>query len=141
LGSSEAVEPYRDLDLPERFADVEAEAQELAEQVWDDQLAALRQELDTITEGVRAVVARYQPQLAQLDTDLQAELAPWRERVKRLRHAVAVEMVRFRPALPVRPEAETALVDEVRWLFDGQRDYLTQLAIYKARKNGQAAEG
>jgi hypothetical protein len=136
----EAVEPYRDLDLGERFAEVEAEAQELAEQAWNDQLAAHRGELNTIREEVGAIVARYQPQLAQMDADLQAELAPWRERVERLRRAVAVEMGRFRPALPPRPEAETDPLDEGTWLFDGQRDYLTQLSIYKARKNGRAAD-
>jgi len=94
----EAVEPYRDHDLAAGFAEVEAEARALAEQAWDELLAAHRQELDTITEEVRAIVARYQPHLAQMDADLQAELAPWRERVESLRSAVAVEMVRFRPA-------------------------------------------
>jgi hypothetical protein len=46
----------------------------------------------------------------------------------------------FRLALPARPEAEADPLDEDTWLFDGQRDYLTQLSIYKARKNGQAAD-
>jgi hypothetical protein len=51
-----------------------------------------------------------------------------------------MEMRRFRPALPPSPEADTEQVDEETWLFDGQRDYLSQLAIYKARKHGQDAD-
>jgi hypothetical protein len=135
-----AVEPYRDLDLAARFEAVEAEAQRLAADAWRQRIASYQDELDDITEEVRTIVARYQPQLAQMNADLQAELAPWRERVERLRRAVAVEMVRFRPALPVHPEAETEPVDEETWLFDAQRDYLTQLSIYKARKNGRASD-
>jgi hypothetical protein len=54
--------------------------------------------------------------------------------------AVAGAMVRFRPALPARPEADTEPVDEETWRFDGQRDSLTQLSIYKARTHGQAAD-
>jgi hypothetical protein len=119
---------------------VEAEAQRLAADAWRQRIASYQDELDDITEEVRTIVARYQPQLAQMNADLQAELAPWRERVERLRRAVAVEMVRFRPALPVHPEAETEPVDEETWLFDAQRDYLTQLSIYKARKNGRASD-
>jgi hypothetical protein len=99
-----------------------------------------RQELDAITEDVRALVWRYQERLAQMDAALQAELAPLQERVDRLRNAVEGAMRRFHPALPARPEAETDLVDEVTWLFDGRRDYLTQLSSYQARKNGQAVD-
>jgi hypothetical protein len=49
-------------------------------------------------------------------------------------------MRRFRPVLPPSPEADTESVDEDTWLFDGQRDYLRQLAIYKARKHGPDAD-
>jgi hypothetical protein len=58
------------------------------------------------------------------------------ERAEALRRAVEVVMRGFRPALPARPEAETEPVDEEAWLFDGQRPYPTQLAIYKAHRNG-----
>jgi hypothetical protein len=36
--------------------------------------------------------------------------------------------------LPDRPIQETADADEADWLLDSQRDYLTQLRHYKARK-------
>lgn len=136
----EAIEPYRDLDLAARFEEVEAEAEHLADEAWREQIAPYQEDIDDITEEVQVIVARYQERLAQMDTELQAELVPWRERVERLRRAVEVEMGLFRPALPLRPEADIEPIDEETWLFDAHRDYLTQLTIYKARKNGPAAD-
>jgi hypothetical protein len=136
----EAIERYRDPELAVRCAEAEAEAERLADAVWREQIAPHEDALDDITAEVRTIVARYQKRLAQMDVELQAELNPWRERVEFLRHAVAVAMEQFRPALPARPEADIEPVDEAGWLFDAQRDYLTQLSIYKARKQGQAAE-
>ena len=136
----EAVEPYRDRFLAERLRETADEAQEVAEQVWDEQLAPHRREIESITEDVRTIVTRYQEYLARMDTALQSELAPLQERSERLRHAVEVEVARFHPVLPRRPEADPAPVDEDAWLFDGQRDYFAQLAIYKARKHGQAGD-
>jgi hypothetical protein len=49
-------------------------------------------------------------------------------------------MRRFRPALPPRPEADTAPVDEDTSLFDGQRDDLTQLSSHQARQHGQGSD-
>ena len=46
-------------------------------------------------------------------------------------------MRQFRPVLPPSPEADTVGMNEEMWLFDGQRDYLRQLAIYKAREHRQ----
>jgi hypothetical protein len=136
----EAVEPYRDMSLADRFEEVETEAQEMAEQAWEAQMGPYRQERDAISEDVRGIVEGYQAQLAQMDAALQAALAPLRERVEALRRAVEVAMRRFRPALPERPEAGTEPVDEEAWLFDGQRPYLTQLSIYKARRDGHGSD-
>ena len=112
----------------------------MADQFWEARMAPYQQALDAITEEVGEIVGRYRDQLAQMDAALQAELAPLQERVDMLRHAVEVAMRRFRPALPPSPEADTEPVDEEMWLFDGQRDYLRQLSIYKARKHGQDAD-
>jgi hypothetical protein len=128
------------MSLAERLGEVGAEALEVADQAWETQMAPYQQALDAITEDVHALVGEYQERLAQMDAALQAELAPLQERMETLRHAVEVAMWRFHPTLPTRPEADTEPVDEETWLFDGQRDYLRQLAIYKARKHGQDAD-
>jgi hypothetical protein len=103
-------------------------------------MAPYQQALDAIAEEVGEIVGRYRDQLAQMDAALQAELAPLQQRMEMLRRAVDTAMRRFHPALPPSPEADTEPVDEETWLFDGQRDYLSQLAIYKARKHGQATD-
>jgi hypothetical protein len=59
-----------------------------------------------------------------------------------LRQTVQEERERFarEVELPERPEAETDAIDEEAWLYSSDRDYLAQLAMYKARKNGQASD-
>jgi hypothetical protein len=131
----EAAGPYRDLDLAARFEEAEAEAEHVADEAWSEQTAPYQEEIDEITAGVRTIVTGYQARLSRMDAALQAELRPWRERMERLRHAVAGEMDRFHPILPLRPEADIEPIDEEAWLFDARRDYLTQLAVYKARKH------
>jgi hypothetical protein len=49
-------------------------------------------------------------------------------------HAIENRRESFDPELPDRPAPETDEVDESDWLFDSQRDYLTQLKHYKDRK-------
>jgi len=42
--------------------------------------------------------------------------------------------------LPDRPEPRTATADEEGWLYRSSRDYLAQIAVYKARRNGHHEE-
>ena len=51
--------------------------------------------------------------------------------------AITEMAAEFAPELPDRPEPDQAEVDESDWLFDSGRDYLEQLAMYKARKSGE----
>jgi hypothetical protein len=139
----EAIEPYRDPTLADRLEEAEDAARELAEEAWAERLAPYQEELDAIREEVGAIVARYEGRLENLDETLQADLTPLRERMDAVRHAVQEEMNRFEVLLPERPAAETDPAAEDNWLFASERDYFTQLAAYKARRNGQAedAEG
>jgi hypothetical protein len=102
------------------------------------QLAPYREELDTIREESGEIVARYEGRLEGLNETLQAELAPLRQRMGTVRQALQAEMAHFQVTLPERSTPEIDPVDEDDWLFSSERDYLTQLAMYKARKNGQA---
>ena len=65
---------------------MEAEAEDIASQLWEERITPYREELEGITAEARAIVGPYQNQLAEMDADLQAKLAPLRERAKRLRH-------------------------------------------------------
>jgi len=132
----EAILPYRDETLPERLRAVEAEALESARRAWADQTAPVRQTLDRLAQAIQAIVARYQGQLEALNVELQAELAPFHEPIEMVRQAVEALQENFCPALPARPEPDVDEPGEDGWLLDTQRDYLAQLAYYKARKDG-----
>jgi hypothetical protein len=60
----DAITPYRDMTLAERFEEVAAEALEVADQFWEAQMAPYQQALDAITAEVGEIVGRYQDQLA-----------------------------------------------------------------------------
>jgi hypothetical protein len=137
-----AIAPYRDPTLRDRLHDAADEAQELAEEAWDERLAPLREERDAIERDVRRLIADYTEDLQRLKDRLQEDMAPLEERAARLRQVVRDERERFtrEVVLPERPEAETDAIDEEGWLYSSDRDYLTQLARYKARKNGQASD-
>jgi hypothetical protein len=134
-----AVTPYRDEGLESRLDDAAQEAQEAAEAAWEEDTADLQQGLDALKADIGPMLARYQGRLAALNAELQAELAPFQERIESLRHAAENLVFTFDPELPARPEPETDGVDEADWLFDSQREYLTQIDHYKAHKQGEAA--
>jgi hypothetical protein len=53
-----------------------------------------------------------------------------------LQHAVWEAQDAFNPTLPERPQPHVEPGDESTWLYDSQRDYLTQLSVYKRHGNG-----
>jgi hypothetical protein len=137
----EAIEPYRDLTLEERLDEAGEEAREQAEEAWEERIAPYREELDSIEQDAKQVAGAYGDELRQLNERLQADLAPRRARMASVRQALQEEMDRFDEVeLPERPEPETDAVDEDEWLYSSDRDYLTQLAMYKARTSGQAGD-
>ena len=71
---------------------------------------------------------------------MQVELAPLKEQLEPLREKLAQLSKQFNPELPVRPAPHIDVPDEKDWLFDSRRDYLDQLAFYKARKNGSSGQ-
>jgi len=48
--------------------------------------------------------------------------------------AVQVKADEFTVDLPPRPEPAEADADESDWLFDSNREYLEQIAVYKRHK-------
>jgi hypothetical protein len=90
--------------------------------------------LDGLAQEIQTVAVRYQGRLAALNAELQAELAPFRERIELARHAVEELQETFRPALPARPDPDIDEPVEDGWLLDTRRSYVAQLAYYNARK-------
>jgi len=133
----EAIKPYRDDTLEERLIEARDEARDAAEEAWAEITSEVQAELTTIEAEIHGIVERYQDRLAALDVELQAELGPFRQPIETLRLAITEMAAEFDPRLPDRPEPDLAEVDESDWLFDSRRDYLEQMAAYKARKSGE----
>ena len=133
----EAINPYRDDTLEPRLIEAHDEAREAAEQAWAEQTSEVQAELSELSADIEAIVSRYQARLEALNVALQAALEPFREPIDTLRLAITEMAAAFAPALPDRPRPAMADVDESDWLFESRRDYLEQMAGYKARKSGE----
>jgi hypothetical protein len=129
-----AAQPYRDTGLEQRMDEAGEEARETAEEAWDDAIAEQRQQLEALEERAREIVGPYQAELEQLAQRLDADLGPLNGELEAIRQAVLERAEDFDVDLPDRPEAEIDEVDESDWLFDSRRDYMGQLAAYKARQ-------
>jgi len=124
----EGIAPFRDPDLEERVNEAEAGAQEALDAHAAVVLTPHREELSDILAEVAAVEGRYSGTLRRMD----AELAPLRERMEAVRHAVQDEVSAMEPDLPLLPEGDPGLTTEHDgWLFDSDRDYFEQLDSYK----------
>jgi hypothetical protein len=130
----EAILSYRDLTLERRISDVAHNAREEADQACHDETADLRHEVATLEAQIQAVLSRYEGRLEALTRNYKRISSRSGRPSKPYGVAIENRTEGFDPALPDRPIQETADADEADWLFDSQRDYLTQLRHYKARK-------
>jgi hypothetical protein len=89
--------------------------------------------VDCLKEQVQAVVARYQGRLQVFQHDMEADLAPYAQELAGIQQAIEQELEQVEIALPALPKPEV-FPDDQDWLFDTRRDYVTQLAYYKARQ-------
>jgi hypothetical protein len=88
-----------------------------------------------LAESARKIVSRYEDRLAKLNEEMKAELAPTKERLDAVWHAVQDAAGDLEVVLPKRPTANSKLADESGWLYDSNRDYLGQLTVYQRRKS------
>ena len=137
----QAVIPYRDARLSARLEETRSEAEAEVEEAWQEATGDIETELEVIGDEARAILARYQSRLTELAAELDTDLAPLRERLEIARQAVQKAADELEVDLPERPEAEVYPPSEDGWLFDAGREYMDQLAVYKARqaRDDQAA--
>ncbi len=128
---TDAVRPYRDMDLPNKYADTERDAIELVAEAWEDATAQQRQQIAALRDSANAVFERYR-------SALEADLAPIMDELKNVTVALQNLGREFCDTfdLPEPPEPEAEAPDESEWYFDAARSYMEQLAHYKARDNG-----
>jgi hypothetical protein len=131
------AQPYRDRTLSRRLRQTERDASEAVSEEWSTEIADEAEQLEQVQDDAQAVLESYRARLEELRDAMDKEMRPIAERLDALRQAVQAKREEFRPQLPERPEPETGYVDEDDWLFASERDYMEQLEVYQARKNGQ----
>jgi hypothetical protein len=139
----ETVGPFVNESLEEELGHAEHEAQDDLDEIWDQQTEKEEAERTAIEEEAREISKRYEQRAKELDDELQAELAPLKERITALTHAIATKMGQVEVRLPERPSGELDYADEeTEWLFDSSRDYLEQAEAYrKFKKDASDPDG
>lgn len=133
---TEAILPYRDLQLSQRYQRAEKDAQEVLSEQWEELTDAYQEELSELQKSASDIVQGYQERLSLLNDSLQSELEPISERLDSVRQAIQELVDDFEPELPGLPEPKTPDQDEAAWLFDSEREYFDQLVAYKVRQAG-----
>jgi hypothetical protein len=129
-----AVARYIDEDIGTELDETAEEAQEAAENTLEEAFSGVREELDEIEEEARTICEKYERQLLDLNKQLQQELAPLAARLEASRHVAEEKVGNLEIDLPDRPVSSLESPNEDDWLFDSGRDYLEQMAAYKAAK-------
>lgn len=132
----EAVAPYRDRTLARRLVHAESEAQDVIDAAWDQSIAQYQAALDEIQREASEIADRYQGELSRLSEQMASEIEPLQERLDLLRQAIENESTALTVQLPLRPQPEPFTDTPGDWLYRSDRDYLAQVAVFKARRNG-----
>jgi hypothetical protein len=119
-----AIERYYDASLPQRLAETR---NELQEQLDNTERSVLGWHLDEIAD-LRTKYAQISKQITELLEDFNNE-------VRELWHTIQQELEDDKPTIVELPEPyEAHEIDNP--LFDSERDYLEQIACYKAFQQG-----
>lgn len=133
-----AIAPYRDMTLMDRLGEASIHGDQQVRQMWRELTAPEREILAEIEEETRNVVDRFRDRLVAMNEDLQAALAPLAERLEVVRHATEEKAEELREQynadIPSRPSPVIAEAEESEWLYDSDRDYMEQLAVYQAKR-------
>jgi hypothetical protein len=131
-----ALAPYQDTTLHRRLFGAQDAAEQRLTADWEADTSDLRDRLEAVQHAVQPIVEEYQPEATALTERFAAAVAPYQDELAAIAEAYREAGERFEPDLPDRPEPEVLDDDGVPWLFDSDRDYLTQLSAYKSRRDG-----
>jgi hypothetical protein len=134
----EALAPYRDPDLADAYGARGGQTRRAVAQAWRTHSAPVREDLRTLQAEVATVLEHFEAEYEYLRERQAQALAPYQDRLADLAQAATTLVQTFDPPLPACPASALSPPEEADWLFDSQRDYLTQMAHY--RKQDQAGE-
>ncbi len=126
----ERISVFWDRTLAQKVVETNREARRRLREAHERHLGAYEEELEELRDETQSVVESYRSRLVELSEAMRAELAPYQERLESLHHAIEAELGVAEVDMPDLPEEKTVSEGD-GWLFDGGRDYFTQLAFYK----------
>jgi hypothetical protein len=127
----ENIREFRDLELPHKYALAEHRAQEVVEDALRDALGPHLETLAEIRQAAKPILERYDERLAPIAAQVEAELAPLRERLNEVQQAIMGSVTDLEIDLPDLPEPDEGDPDDEDWLFDTRRGYWEQFERYK----------
>lgn len=136
----ENISIFRDEELDRKIRKVKREFEQRLEEAWDKDVLPFKDKLDELRGKVRSVVDYYQDELYSLKNRLEEEMYEPSLELEEIRQDAEKAISEIDVDVPELPEPETPPEPD-GWLFDSARGYEKQLAVYKDRKNGKAAEG
>lgn len=109
---------------------------------WRDACAPVlkpyNERIRIVNTQIDNIMQKYTDMISELQPSVNEELAPFVTEVDEIRAEVEEDVTEFDAsmAMPLPPEPEVN-PDDDDWLFDSSRNYMDQLAMYKARKPKQ----
>ena len=134
---SERVEALRDGTLPERIEEARTEAERRVEEAGQDVVERHRQQARQIVSEFNEVAGRYRERLEALSAEFEREVGPLRQRFAEQEEDFERELEAVEVELPEIPEAEAPEEhdgDELRWMYDSDREFVEQTEEFRRRQ-------
>lgn len=133
-----AVLPYRDLELKSKLNDAYSEANNLVDDAWEDDKTRFEESRDEIKKRVIEVMNNYKDELKSIAERMQNDFieSGIKDDIDNLRLEIEESFNDVSIELPERPTAIIDIPDESNWLYDSSRSYLEQIQFYHDRRNG-----
>jgi hypothetical protein len=136
----EALAPYRDPDLAAAYGARDRQTRREVARAWHNHSATVRENLRTLQDDVTTVLEHFEAEYEDLRERQAQALAPYQDRLHDLAATARALVQTFDPSLPACPASGRTPPEEPHWLFDSQRDYLTQMAYYRMQGQAEAEE-
>ncbi len=130
------IQEFRDEKLVKKMYEAYEEADEELSGWWESWIEPHQKELDNLSGKVEEIVNNYKGRLEELNGQMEAEIEPYNEEINAVRQAIQTKLDSLIVEIPALPEAKIE-PEKDDWLFDSSRDYFTQLAVYKDKKQGK----
>jgi hypothetical protein len=122
----ESILEFRDDDLEDEFDQAQSNLEDNLSEAWRQHVDPYQDDLDEIEEDTQEIVRGYNDELLELNSKMQDDLKPIKERLKKLQ-VVTSDIKNLFIEVPRKPE----ISPNQECYFDSQRKYLNQLKYYK----------